>query len=90
MGENLRRRADVAVSLVQERGRKQRDRHKNRGAAACVYPNVAENFLVVGQRNFGADPWEYKHDAQASVFARKALTRLRFVLVWPTKVVLPK
>ncbi len=27
----------------------------------------------------------YKHDAPASVFRRKSLTRLRFVLVYPGK-----
>jgi hypothetical protein len=45
---------------------------------------------LLGQRHFGVDPRKYKHDAQASVFVRKALTRLRFVLVCPTKVALPK
>jgi hypothetical protein len=45
--------------------------------------------LLFGQRHIGVDPRKYKHDAQASVVARKGLTRLRFVLVWPTKVALP-
>ncbi len=31
---------------------------------------------------------DYKHEARASVFARKSLTRLRFVLVWQSKVAL--
>jgi hypothetical protein len=42
----------------------------------------------VGQRHFGVDRPEYKHEARASVSGRKALTRLRFVLGVPAKVAL--
>ena len=52
-------------------------------------PSTPTQARRLGQRHFGVDPRKYKHDAQASVFACKALTRLRFVLVWLTKVMLP-
>ena len=66
-------------------------RAEPRFPAARSHPlpdGAGEPGTLVGQRHFGVDPRKYKHDAQASVFARKALTRLRFVLVWPTKVAL--
>jgi hypothetical protein len=43
---------------------------------------------LVGQRHFGVDRREYKHEAQASESGRNALTRLRFVLVMPATVAL--
>jgi hypothetical protein len=46
--------------------------------------------IIVEQHHFGVDRREYKHDARASVSGDKALTRLRFVLVLPAKVALPK
>ena len=46
--------------------------------------------LLGGQRHFGIDCREYKHDAPASVSERKSFTRWRFVLVWAPKVALSK
>ena len=42
-----------------------------------------------GQRHFGVDRLQYKHEAQASVSGRKLLTRLRFVLVLGLEAALP-
>ena len=54
-------------------------------AGGCTPADICEND---GQStvHFGVVRREYKHDAQASVCGRKRLTRLRFVLVWPTEV----
>ncbi len=45
-------------------------------------------FILIGQRHFGVDQREYKHDARASEPERKSFTRLRFVLVKASKVAL--
>ena len=37
------------------------------------------------QRHFGGDRQIYKHNAQAGAFVLKEPTRLRVVLIWPTK-----
>ena len=49
---------------------------------------AADVYALVGQRHFEVDRRKYKHDAPASGPERNLHTRLRFVLVWPTKVAL--
>ena len=51
-------------------------------------PPPAARAELIGQHRFCMDLREYKHEAQASVFERIVHTRLRLVLVWPTKVTL--
>jgi hypothetical protein len=57
-------------------------------AAAGTNPGTMGNRALAGQRHFRLFCHSFKHDARASEFRRKLLTRLRFVLVWPTKVAL--
>ena len=96
--ENARFAASVPVPLpdgptVLVMGREKGDRHRD--LAFCqVFGRIGHGASppsrsrLPGQRHFRLFCHSYKHDARASEFRRKLLTRLRFVLVWPTKVAL--
>ncbi len=45
-------------------------------------------FAVAGQRQFGIETRQHKHEAQASEYIAIQFTRLRFVLVFSSKVAL--
>ena len=55
---------------------------------AALHVGWMRGFILVGQRHFNVDQQQYKHEAQASGFGRKVLTRLRFEVVSIPEVVL--